>query len=710
MEDRDAYIHQILKETFGYDSFRPMQQEIVEHVLDKKDALVIMPTGGGKSLCYQVPALATDGLAIVVSPLIALMEDQVSSLVQNGVSAAALNSSLSQDEQMQVYHDIQTGKLKLLYVSPERINNERFYDFMKRINVSFFAIDEAHCVSIWGNDFRSDYVELKKLKEHFPDIPLIALTATADEATRADIKAQLNISDSKLFISSFERTNIFLKSMPAKDRIKYIVRFIHNQQGGAGIVYCLSRKSTESIAGKLQKEGIKAGFYHAGMSNSDRSQIQRNFQNDQIQVICATIAFGMGIDKPNIRFVVHYNMPKNIESYYQEIGRAGRDGIESATILFSNYNDYLQLQRFIDESEANSTFKQVQTAKLSRMWEYSSSFECRTNFILNYFGEYRQEPCGRCDNCKQPPRKFDGTLLAQKALSAVTRGKESMGLDLTINVLRGSGVREIFDRGLNNIKTYGAGRDLAYLDWKSYMTQMINLGLIRIDFSQNSMIKLTPFSMDVLMGKEKVELVEFTREKDKKATKKVTKTQSIQDALYEKIKAWRSEIAKQKKIPAYTILNNTSLEELAAQKPTQLEQLLNITGIGQAKLDRYGQTIIELIREYVVETGKASSIKGATHLITLDYYKQGMSPSEIAAIRSIQEMTVYSHLSQLYLQGEGINLRQYVDDKKLEAIKEAWIEAGNTELLKVIKDALGDDYNYGEIRIGITIAKKDSEN
>ncbi len=598
MKENGSSIHHILKTTFGYDQFRPGQEEVIQHILNKKDALVIMPTGGGKSICYQIPALASEGLTVVISPLIALMEDQVESLRQNGVEAAALNSSLSRDEQLMVHHKIKSKTLKLLYVSPERINTDSFYQYMKTLDISFFAIDEAHCVSIWGNDFRSDYVALKNLKLQFPQIPIIALTATADEATREDIKNQLNIQSSKLFLSSFERDNIFLKSMPAKDRIKYITRFIFNQQGGAGIVYCLSRKSTESIAQKLQKAGIQAGFYHAGMNQEDRSQVQRNFQNDNIQVICATIAFGMGIDKSNIRFVVHYNMPKNIESYYQEIGRAGRDGHISSTILFSNYNDYLQLQQFIDSSEANATFKQVQTAKLNRMWEYASGYECRTNFILNYFGEYKQEPCGRCDNCKQPPIKFDGTILAQKALSAVTRSNQSIGMELLINVLRGSGMREIYARDLHTIKTFGAGRDLPYLDWKSYITQLINQGFLSINFSQNSVVQLTPFSADILQGKKAVELVQFVKDKDKKVVKKPSIFR-VEDELYEILRTWRNDLAKKKKIPAYTVLTNTTLEELSASKPTELEDLYEINGIGEVKFNKYGQSIIQIIQDYM---------------------------------------------------------------------------------------------------------------
>ncbi len=591
---------EILKDVYGYDSFRGDQEKIIHNVLAKKDSLVIMPTGGGKSLCYQIPAIAMEGFAIVISPLIALMEDQVSALQQNGVKAGALNSSLSKVEQTAIFEQIDKGELKLLYVSPERINNERFYSFIKRSDVSFFAVDEAHCVSIWGNDFRSDYVELGYLKEYFPDIPMIALTATADEATREDIVKQLNLDESILYLSSFERENIYLTSLPAQDRVKKIIRFIENQEGGSGIVYCLSRKSTESLSNKLFLAGINSSYYHAGMSSSDRSIVQRDFQNDRIQVICATIAFGMGIDKPNIRFVVHYNMPKNIESYYQEIGRAGRDGHISSTILFSNYNDFVQLSSFIEDSPADSTFKKVQRAKLERMWEYASGYTCRTNFILNYFGEYRHEPCGRCDNCRTPPLKFDGTIECQKALSAIVRSGEQLTMDLLINVLRGSGAREIYEKELHTIKTYGAGRDIPYLNWKSYITQMVNQGLVRIDFTKGNLLCITPSSKEVLTGERKIDLVEFVKDKEKKAkAKKITLKGNVDVELYEELRSWRNERAQKLGIPAYTVLPNKTLEGLSEVKPTKKDQLQDISGIGKMKYEKYGDELIALIAEYI---------------------------------------------------------------------------------------------------------------
>lgn len=593
-------IQQVLKNTFGYSTFRSQQEAIIQSILDKKDTLVIMPTGGGKSLCYQIPAIVSEGICIVISPLIALMEDQVNSLRQNGVKAAGLHSGISKEEQEDIFRLINMQQLDLLYVSPERTGSERFFNFLKTLNISFIAVDESHCVSIWGNDFRPDYLHLKKFKEYLPNIPIIALTATADESTREDIAAQLHLNEPQVFVDSFERTNIHISTLPAHGRINVINDFIFDHPGEAGIIYCLSRKNTESIAEKLQAKGFKAAYYHAGMHTLDRQRIQQQFQNDEIDVICATIAFGMGIDKPNIRFVFHYNMPKNIESYYQEIGRAGRDGLESNAILFSNYNDYTQLKQFIDDSPAKSDFKRVQYAKLERMWEFVSNYSCQTNFILNYFGEYKSEGCGHCDNCLKPPATFDGTRETQMALSGIYRMQEKENMEMLIDVLRGSGKKGIYEKGYQNIKTYGVGRNYTYLDWKSYLVQMINQGYIKLDFKDHSRLKLTPQSKEVLFESKKVSLVRFEKSKaSKKVVNKKTLPEHIDDGLYEILRKWRAKKASELGIPAYSVLQNKSLESLSDQKPIYESKLMDIYGIGQAKVTKYGKEIIGIIKDYI---------------------------------------------------------------------------------------------------------------
>lgn len=406
-----------LKQYFGYDQFRPLQEEIIERVLDKKDALVLMPTGGGKSICYQIPAIIQEGICIVVSPLIALMKDQVEGLRANGVAAAFLNSSLSGSEQMAIESQAMKGQLKLLYVSPERLLSSNFLNMLSTLSISLIAIDEAHCISAWGHDFRPEYTQLKFLKERYPDVPLIALTATADKITRKDIASQLTLNNPEYFIASFDRPNLGLTVMPGRNRYALIVDFVKKRPNQSGIIYCLSRKSTEDMASKLKNDGFSAHCYHAGLPPKIRAKAQENFINDKTTIICATVAFGMGIDKSNVRWIIHYNMPKNIESYYQEIGRAGRDGLQGDTLLFYSYGDVIQLRKFLDESGQ----KEVQLAKLKRMQQYAEAFVCRRKILLSYFGEDLAENCNNCDICQNPPRQFDGTVLAQKALSAITR-------------------------------------------------------------------------------------------------------------------------------------------------------------------------------------------------------------------------------------------------------------------------------------------------
>jgi len=431
-------LYQTLRERFGFHSLREHQEEIIHHVLGGGHALVIMPTGGGKSLCYQLPALLLDGFALVISPLISLMNDQVRSLRSNGIEAGALHSGTSGEESNHIYRQIKNGGLRILYVSPERALSVKFLEFISLQKISLIAIDEAHCVSIWGNDFRPEYAELHGLTERFINVPVLALTATADKATQEDIRQQLRLKEPKTYLSSFERPNIHLSVRSAIQRIEQIRDFVRARAGQPGIIYCLSRKTTESIALSLRNYGYKAAAYHAEIDNHTRKTVQEDFQFDRIQIVCATIAFGMGIDKPNIRWIIHYNLPKNIENYYQEIGRSGRDGQPAEALMFYSFRDIEVYNEFIQQSEANETFKRVQKEKLERIWEFSQATNCRTNVILNYFGEYRSGPCGHCDHCLNPPQGFDGSRIAQMALSAIRRCDESIGINMLVDVLRGS--------------------------------------------------------------------------------------------------------------------------------------------------------------------------------------------------------------------------------------------------------------------------------
>ncbi len=589
-------IYQILKSTFGYDSFRDTQEDIIRHCLMKKDALVIMPTGGGKSLCYQIPALASKGITLVVSPLIALMNDQVINLDQVGVAAASLHSNMTPEESMDVERKLNAGEIKLLYMSPERINSEHTQNYLKTLDVNLIAIDEAHCVSVWGNDFRPDYVELVKLRSIFPDASFIALTATADEATRDDICNQLKLDEPRIFLSSFERKNITTYAHPALKRIDKIASILRDFTEECGIIYCLSRKDTEKISAKLNMMGLNTAYYHAGLEAEKRYQVQREFQNDEIKIIVATIAFGMGIDKPNIRFVIHYNMPKNLEAYYQEIGRAGRDGKESVAHMFASWGDFIMLKRFIDDGDGKQDFKEVQLAKLERMWEYASTTDCRTNGVLSYFGEYKNENCGHCDNCLNPPIKKNGTIPAQKILSAIWRSNQSIGMELLIDVLRGSQKHEIRERGLDRIKTFGVGRDTSRPVWKNYIIQLLNKGVISVNYSQGSTLKWTPLSTPVLKGEKSIELAEFVpTEKKVVTTKKPKVALNVDTSLLGKLKAWRLEQARHRSVPAYVILTNKAIEEIASEKPTNNIELIEINGIGNTKLNLYGEAILEIV-------------------------------------------------------------------------------------------------------------------
>lgn len=588
----------ILKDTFGYESYRGDQEKIINDVIAGKDCLVIMPTGGGKSLCYQIPALVNDGLTIVVSPLIALMNDQVAALKQLDIPAETLHSNIEAQQSNEIYNRVESGDIKLLYVSPEKLLSEGFSYFLKSQKLSLFAIDEAHCVSVWGNDFRPEYVKLSRLKEEYPTIPIVALTATADAATQKDIIHQLKIDGCKKYLSSFERKNIRTHSKPGQKRLEQIIAFLNDYQNSCGIIYCLSRKSTEKLERDLVTKGYKAAAYHAGLDPETRRRVQSEFQNDEIKIVCATIAFGMGIDKPNIRFVIHYNMPKNIEGYYQEIGRAGRDGEAAEALLFYSWGDYLNLKKFVDESDADPTFKEVQSAKLERMWQFATASSCRTNLVLTYFGEYRNKACNHCDICLEPPEVFDGTTYAQMALSGILRSREKVGINLLIDILRGSFKQEIKSAGFDQLKTFGVGRDVPFTHWRHFITQMINLGIISIDFTDYSRLKSTPLSMPVLKGEQSISLTKYIppEERKKVVVPKIQVDLSDMDnQLFTRLKQWRVKTAKSQKVPAFVIMHDKTLKQIASIKPKNDKQLLSVEGIGKAKLEKYGSEVLEIV-------------------------------------------------------------------------------------------------------------------
>lgn len=605
----------LLKDIFGYNSFRPLQEEIVNHILNGNDGLVIMPTGGGKSLCFQIPALLFPNLTIVISPLIALMQDQVNALKGHGVKAEAYNSNLPAEELRRIENAAYDNELKILYISPEKLNAESFKIFLSRLKIDMVAIDEAHCVSVWGNDFRPDYLSIGLLREKLPNIPFIALTATADGATQKDISRQLKLINAKTFISSFERKNIKLIALPAQKRIEIIEELIKTKYvNESGIIYCTSRKSCESVSASLQSKGIKCRYYHAGMEASERSVVQTKFINDELQIIVATIAFGMGIDKSNIRFVIHYNMPKNIESYYQEIGRAGRDGLDSEALLFYTFNDFETMKEFINKSEADEQFKELQMSKLERMWECANTTDCRTNLILNYFGEFRNTKCNHCDNCIDPPLKIDGTIIAQQALSAIKRCNENVTISNLIDVLRGSHKKEIIDKGYNKIKTFGIGRDHSFLKWKTYITQLINQGIIHIDYTNFSKLHLTPLSNGILYESVQIQLSDIhinqkvqessqlvNGEKDGKKRKiskqKVEFAIEIDDSLFEKLRSWRLEKARESKVAPFIIFPDSTLKNICAVMPKSLNELSAVSGIGKVKLENYGDEIIMIVNK-----------------------------------------------------------------------------------------------------------------
>lgn len=688
-------LHTLLKTHFGYDHFRPNQEEIINAICKGEDALVIMPTGGGKSMCFQLPALALDGVALVVSPLIALMKDQVDALRANGIKAAYYNSTQPPEETQQVLQDLSDNTLDLIYVAPESLT--LLDNVLSTIKLSLIAIDEAHCISSWGHDFRPAYTQLGHLKKRFPDTPLVALTATADRSTQDDIADQLSIPKVKKYISSFDRPNLFLDVRPGQKRNEQILAFLEQHPFESGIIYCLSRKSTEALALKLQSKGHTAAAYHAGMTAEKRTQVQEDFINDTTPIICATIAFGMGIDKSNVRWVIHYNMPKNLEGYYQEIGRAGRDGLPAYTLLFYSYADTIQLRKFIEGAQ-NETY---QIAKLERMQQYAEALSCRRKVLINYFGEFLSQDCGNCDICKNAPAYFDGTLLAQKVLSGVARLNEQEAMGMVIDVLRGSQNAQVYNKGYQHIKTFGAARDVAWRDLQQYVIQMVNQGLLEIRFRESGRLLLTPLAKEVLFHHKKIQLANLAQPKTEPITKE-GKPKKPKGTLFEKLRERRAELAREANVPAYIVFSDASLKDMEDQEPQTITEFLNIQGVGQAKSDKYGADFLKVIKEHLnTKTHKKS---GKTVEETRTLIEQGLSIEEIAEVRNLTVSSIYNHLIKLHKLGMDIDFNQFIQPVEVQQIKKAKTEVTDPEKLSSYFEYFKEELPYWKIKLGLYLS------
>lgn len=694
---------QLLKKHFGFESFRPNQEVVVKAILEGQDTLAIMPTGGGKSICFQLPALMLDGVAIVISPLIALMKDQVDALKANGISAHFYNSSQSQEVQNEVLQSLHNQTTKLLYVAPESLRY--LLPHLSNTKICLFAIDEAHCISAWGHDFRPAYQQLGSLKEDFPKIPVAAFTATADVATQDDIIKQLHIPKAQKFLASFDRKNLYLEVRPGVKKAPQILKFLENRRHQSGIIYCLSRKNTESLAEKLNLNGYKALAYHAGLDAEERSRIQDEFVSDRTPIVVATIAFGMGIDKSNVRWVIHHNLPKNIESYYQEIGRSGRDGLPAHTLLFYSYADVVRLTQFAEESSN----RDIQIAKLERMQQFAEALSCRRIALLNYFGENISEDCGNCDNCKTPPQFFDGTILAQKVCSAVYRLKGKEPITVLVDVLRGSRNAQLYDKGYQNIKTYGAAKDVSWIDLQQYIIQMINQGILEIRFHENGRLLLTSLAKEILFKGRKVKLASL-QIKPKKP-EPATLPLSEGAGLFQELRKLRKDIAVEENVPAYIVFSDASLKDMERILPKTNEEFLQVSGVGETKRDKYGERFLKTIHDFLENGKKKKKLKkplAATHHETLKLLETNLSISEIAKKRELREETIHSHLIRLHQSGKPIDLWEYISKTEVEDIKKVHDDLKlEDNVLKPIFEHFKEKVPYWKIKMSLYLGEMD---
>lgn len=706
---------ELLKKHFGYDSFRPLQEQIIDDVLDSKDLMVVMPTGGGKSMCFQLPSLILPGITLVISPLIALMKDQVDALKANGIAAGFFNSSQASTDQNEILTRLKEKKLQLLYVAPESI--ALLQNHLTDITVSLIAVDEAHCISTWGHDFRPAYTQLAYLKKAFPNAGLIALTATADRATRADIKKQLSINQAQEYVASFDRPNIMLEVRPGNNRMTQVLRFLNEHKENSGIIYCLSRKSCENIAAKLKGKGFSAAAYHAGLENRFRESVQEQFIKDDIKIVVATIAFGMGIDKSNVRFVIHYNMPKNVEGYYQEIGRAGRDGIDSQALLFHSYADVIQLRKFA-EGSGNS---EVQIAKLERMKQFAEALTCRRRMLLSYFNEFLPLDCGNCDVCLNKPDFFDATLISQKALSAVYRMNEQASLNLLIDVLRGANNTSVMESGFDKIKTYGAGKEISWNDWQQYIIQLINQGLLEIAFHENNRLKLTAQSHKVLFEKQSVQLAVIPKEKERKTTQAVQELpEDVHAALFKNLKDLRLTLARNENLAPYMVFSDASLKDMASRFPLDDNEFADITGVGVHKHDKYGQQFLKEIeafkdqrpasfvyRSSTKKKEKRSSISGlsSTVMESVESFWAGKTVEQIAEERSLKSDTILSHLGKRYGTHQDIEVDPLIEGVDLEQLEKMLPNYQKERSMKPVWDHFNGKIGYGKLHLAMAVVE-----
>lgn len=693
-----------LKKYFGYDQFRPLQADIIQAIYEKRDAVVLMPTGGGKSVCYQIPAITLEGVTLVVSPLIALMKDQVEGLSANGIPAAFINSSLNAEQQRNVETALLAGYIKLLYVSPEKLVSQAFQPLLKRLKISLFAIDEAHCISAWGHDFRPEYTQLKFLKQQFPGIPIIALTATADKLTRKDIVSQLGLTNPAVFIASFDRPNISLTVKSGQRRFEQILDFLKQHPNQSGIIYCLSRKGCEGLAEKLIERGYRADYYHAEVPAARRSKVQEDFINDRTPIICATIAFGMGIDKSNVRFVVHYNLPRNLEGYYQEIGRAGRDGLPSDALLFFSFADLISYREMIEQGEASAEQKDLKLAKLERMYQFAEAPVCRRKTVLNYFGEPYEKNCGNCDVCKNPPRHFDATVPVQKALSAIVRTQQKVGMSLLIDILRGSQRREIFDNNYHEIKTYGAGKEFGHDDWLYLLSQMLHTGLLEIAYDDHHALRVTEEGRKVLFNEKKVSLampLEKPKPMEKGAPKvaEKSKSQVLREELLQRLHHLRRELAVRQGIPPYSLFSDATLQLMADLRPITDADMLEIQGVSERKLQLFGEAFLAEIRSFVLEkTAEGEKITGSSPLQSFTMFKQGLAVESIAAQRNLSPVTIMSHLAAMYEKGELFDLSQWIRPEDCDLIQGALPMFEEPFTLATLQEHFNGRYSLDQIR------------